>query len=355
MSIKAILKSNKGVSIIIYAISLTLLMSVAATVVDVGDVMVEHQKLQTTCDSIALAAAQELPNTQKAQDVANQYAEANGFKGTDFTIEYYDSNRTISVSGNKKVNYFFAKVLGYNDTTTYCNASASEESIGGAFDYAVFSGSTINVLTINGSSQYIYGNVHTNKSFVANGSNITITGACEAVSTITVHGSSITIGSKEPNSSLVDMPDFSDSIKAQAQAAGKAYTGNKTYSGSNINVDSSIYVNGNVTINGSHFQGKGCVLASGDITFNGSNLNSTSNDAVCFYSQTGNIYINGSNAQLNGIVYAPKGNIIFNGSNQTVKGRVVGNVVTFNGSSLQVISGQSDLDSLPSHGVKLIE
>ncbi len=96
-----------------------------------------------------------------------------------------------------------------------------------------------------------------------------------------------------PHADFVDMPDFSETIRLQAEAAGQVYIGNKTYNGSSIVVDP-IYVNGNVTVNGSSFVGKGCILATGNITFNGSNLNASTSDAVCFYSKNGNIIVNGT-------------------------------------------------------------
>ena len=79
-------------------------------------------------------------------------------------------------------------------------------------------------------------------------------------------------------------------------------------------------------------------------------------DAVCFCSKSGNIIINGSNATLDGILYAPGGSIIMNGSNQTVKGRVIANTVTINGSDLKIIGGTSGLASLPAAGkAKLVK
>lgn len=114
------------------------------------------------------------------------------------------------------------------------------------------------------------------------------------MTTITTNGSEILLGSRLPNSAFVDMPDFSDTIKKQAQEAGQLYTGNKIYNGSSIDVNQPIYVNG-------------------------------------------------SSAVFDGILYVPNGNITMNGSSQTVNGRVIGNTVTINGSNLNIISGTNEL------------
>lgn len=355
MRYSVILKSNKGSMLVIYALALTALLGFCALVVDTGTVIVEKQKFQNAVDAAALAAAQELPDTTKAQNVVNQYIQLNGYNTTDISVTFSNSNKTIVISGTKTVNYYFAKMLGFGSTIIHPSASAESDSIGEAFNYALFSGSETTTLTLNGSSQYVEGSSHTNKNFVANGSKLTITGTCEAMTTVIVNGSQIDINSRVPNAPFVDMPDFSETIKLQAEQAGQSYNGNKNFNGSNIDISSPIYVNGDITVNGSHFRGKGCILATGNITFNGSNLNESTNDAVSFYSKSGNITVNGSHATFDGILYAPNGSIIMNGSNQTVNGRVIGNTVIFNGSNLNIISGTNELRSLPSSGVKLVK
>jgi Flp pilus assembly protein TadG len=352
-----LLRNDKGSTLIIVTLMFTILMAFCAFTIDIGRITLEKATMQNAIDAATIAAAQYLPDTALATNAANQYIVKNGYSPSDITVSFSNYNRIITVNGSKIIDYTFAKVLGYESTTIKPLAAAQMGTVGDAFNYTIFSGSSTATLTINGSTEYIAGegNTHSNANFVANGSNLTITGTCEAVGSITTNGSNINIGSRLPNSpNIVAMPDFSAIIKQQAQSVGQIFSGNKIYSGSNMYVNQSIYIDGDVTINSSTFVGTGCVFATGDITFNGSNLNASTSDAVCFYSQNGNITINGSDAVLDGIVYAPKGNITMNGSHQTVYGRVIGNTVTFNGSHLDVISGTNELKSLPSSSVKLI-
>lgn len=354
MFLRKCLRNNKGTSLVIVTLMMTVILGICAVALDVGRVVIEKQKLQNAVDSTALAAAQELPDTSKAVDTANHYIIQNGYSTSDISVTFADSNSTINIKGTKKIHYSFARIFGIDSKTAECNASATYGSIGAAFDYVLFSGSTTNDLIINGSEAYVDGSAHTNRNFIANGSKHTITGACEAVNNIIVNGSQLEINNRIRSAPFVDMPDFSEQIKAQAEKSGTSYPSNKTYTGSYIDVDESIYVDGNMTVNGSHFRGKGCILVTGNIVFNGSNLYDSTGDAVCFYSKNGSIYINGSNSQLNGIVYAPNGSITFNGSNQTVYGRVIGQNLNFNGSGLTVIGSKNDLRSIPSKGARLI-
>ncbi|MCX7748756.1 MAG: pilus assembly protein TadG-related protein [Clostridia bacterium] len=350
-----ILRNNRGTSMILFTLLLTALIGLCAVVADIGTLIIEKQKFQNALDSAALAAALELPDTSKASYAATKYIQLNGFQSSNILVSFSDSNSRIDIKGTKDIPYTFAKIFGLKGTTVNPSASAAIGSIGDAFNYVLFSGSKNTTLTLNGSSQYVKGSAHTNRNFVANGSKITITGACEALSTVTVNGSQISIGSRVPNASYVEMPDFSEVIRLQAEQAGQVFNGDKVFNGSYMDIDAPIYVKGNVTVNGSHFKGKGCVLATGNITFNGSNLNASTQDAVCFYSKSGDITVNGASAEFDGILYAPNGSITLNGSNQTVNGRVIGNSVAINGSGLSIIGGTNELKSIPSSGIKLIK
>jgi Flp pilus assembly protein TadG len=346
--------NERGQVAVIVAISLIAFIGIMSYVIDVGSLYETRAKLQNAVDAAALAGAQDLPNTSNATATANQYIQLNGYQPSDISITFSDSNQVINVSINKNVAYNFAGVFGLQSGNVYATASAKRVPLGAAFGYTLFSGSVNNTLILNGTNQYIGGSSHTNQNFIANGTNITITGACEAMGTLIINGTGININNRYPNSPFVDMPDFSETIRLQAEAAGQVYSGNKIYNGSSIVVNQPIYVNGNVTINGCSFVGKGCILATGNIIFNGSNLDQSTSDAVCFYSKNGSITVNGSSIALDGILYAPKGSITMNGSNQTIHGRVIGNTVTINGSGLTIQSGTNELKSLPS-SIQLIK
>jgi Flp pilus assembly protein TadG len=375
LSIRAV-KEESGQAMVLFALVFVILCGISAFAVDIGRLGLENGRLQTAVDAAALAGARELPNKTAAENAAIHYAQQNGLKASEITVTtpYNGDVNLIAVTSNRTVEYSFAKVIGFSNKALSSRAVAEKTSnSGAAFNYTVFSGSSTGTLAINGSSQYIGGSVHSNYRFSMNGSSQNITGNLEAVSSININGSSINIGGycqgtpisingssintgSRINSAapVVAMADFSAAIQTAAAAAGKLYSGDKTYNGSNLNVDTPIYVDGNVTINGSSFSGTGIILATGNITFNGSNLKCSSDDAVCFYSKNGNITINGSSALLDGMLYAPNGAINFNGSNQTVNGRVIGKTLAFNGSSIRIVSGSDDLNSLPGWSVKLV-
>lgn len=369
-------KAESGQSIVLIAILLTVLCSFVALSVDLGLVYMERSNLQTAADAAALAGAKDLPNATTAKNTAVYYAGQNGIGSANVTVTspYGGDATKIEVVCTQTVEYTLARIMGFTSRKVSARAVAEKTGMGGGpFGFAVFSGSPSATLSINGSNQYIGGSAGTNYKFSMNGSNQTITENLQAVSSVTANGSKITIGGTCQGSSIsvngssinigdkeysaapvLEMPDFAATIQAEATAAGTAYKGNKTYNGSNIKVNSPIYIDGNLTVNGSNFTGTGIIIASGNITFNGSNLEN-SGSCVCFYSESGDITINGSNITLDGIVYAPNGTITMNGSNQTINGRVIGDKVSFNGSNIHIFSDSGDLNCLPKNSIQLVE
>ena len=106
-------------------------------------------------------------------------------------------------------------------------------------------------------------------------------------------------------------------------------------------------------MNGNNVTGTGVIMATGNISNNGTGNSITQTVAggqVCYYSQNGNITINGNNITIDGILYAPKGYIHINGNNITVNGRIVANTVQINGSNFRVNGATNPVISLPGSG-----
>jgi len=354
MKAGSFIRRNEGTSMAVYAVMVSLFLCVCASVADIGMVVVEKSRFQNALDSAALAAAMEMPDINRAENTARDYIEKNGYDRNDITISFEAGNTEIHIQGHKEMKYFFARIMNFDSIVLRPKAAASAGWMGACFNYALFSGSTYQAMIINGGGSTITGSTHTNSNFILHGGRITITGSCEAVGSITITGNDVIIGELVPGAPYEDMPDFTEIIKEQAANCGNYYNSNKVYD-NNVTVTSSIYVNGEININSSRFSGTGCILAKNSIVFNGSSLYSSPEDAICFYSENGNIIFNGSDSEIHGIIYAPNGTVIFNGSNQTVYGRVIAKNIIFNGSGLTIESSDSDLKSLPSKGTRLIQ
>ena len=369
------LLTERGQSAVLFAMSLVTLMGFSALVIDVGRVYLTRTQLQNAADIAAIAAAYDLPSTSKAINTGRLYASMNGADDAEITVAapYNGDSEKVEVVCKKTVPYTFARVLGFSGREVSGRAVAARSNAAGAFGYAVFSGDPNFQLALYGGGTSIGGGVHANGSIIMTGNNEEIAGCMEAMTRIEIYGGSEYIGGALQAAQLitygegqhftsriqnaapyVEMPDFSDLVRQEAETAGDVYHGSQTFNGCSINVDSPIYIDGNLTINGDAFSGSGVVLVKGDITFNGSNVSSSGN-SICFYSETGNIYIHGDGAVLDGMLYAPNGSITLNGSRQVINGRVIGNQVFFTGDYYSISGGGGNIIGMPKGGVKLVE
>jgi Flp pilus assembly protein TadG len=125
-------KNQDGQAIVLMAIALTVLMGMAALVLDVGLWMRSDRRLQQTADAAALAGAQKLPTDPAgAKALALSYANQNGgdVLAADIVVSTtYTSNDTISVDAAKSEPGIFSKVLGINSARVEASAKARTDS-----------------------------------------------------------------------------------------------------------------------------------------------------------------------------------------------------------------------------------
>lgn len=124
------MKSNKGVSLVIVAVSLTLLTICAALAVDVGAAAAGRARLSGALDAAALAGAQELiSNRDNTENIVRTYVEKNTDNITELNTTIDDVNRIVQVSGIKTQESFFAKILGIDLFNISVTAAAKVENI----------------------------------------------------------------------------------------------------------------------------------------------------------------------------------------------------------------------------------
>ena len=110
------LKNERGVSLIIAAICIVMLLGMAALAVDVGRLYVTRQYLQNSCDASALAGGMELPNQAKATDKAAKCAVANHLLHYEISFPADgigpEGATKLRVDSYLTVPYTFARALG---------------------------------------------------------------------------------------------------------------------------------------------------------------------------------------------------------------------------------------------------
>lgn len=207
-----------------------------------------------------------------------------------------------------------------------------------ALEYTIFSGSETADLNLYGWKSNFNGNVYTGKNFNYGGSEFYVDGRIDAVGNIITNGWKTEITERNENSEKIDIPNFDAAILEEA-APFEIFEDSPAYVQDRNVIDSSIKVNGDVVISGTTFEGDCYIIAEGDITYNVQNFNTLGR--VVLYSKNGNITINGSSIEINGIMYAPNGSVNFNTYETTLNGRIVADTINFNGSIFN-INGQPE-------------
>jgi hypothetical protein len=124
----AVRKNESGQAIVLMALSLVVIMGMAALVVDVGNWYHTKRRLQGTADAAALAGAQLLPqDSSGAQAMALSYADKNGgdVAGADITVtSTLQKDDTISVRAKKTDAGVFSNMLGIASADISARAKA---------------------------------------------------------------------------------------------------------------------------------------------------------------------------------------------------------------------------------------
>jgi Putative Flp pilus-assembly TadE/G-like len=120
-------RSERAQSLVIALLFMSVLVGLAAIVLDVGSWYRAHRAAQATADAAALAGAQVLPDTPMAKTLAQTYGDKNGGGiapgGITFSSTAFAGD-TISVKVSRPAPAFFAKLFGFDSATVVGRAKA---------------------------------------------------------------------------------------------------------------------------------------------------------------------------------------------------------------------------------------
>ncbi|SHJ73597.1 von Willebrand factor type A domain-containing protein [Clostridium cavendishii DSM 21758] len=214
--------------------------------------------------------------------------------------------------------------------------------VGNWSEYTLLSTSD-STLEISTSEMQMKGDIHSNGIFKFSGSKLNINGKCETKDKIDASGSIINIDNKIEGTENIKVPDLSGGIKQKISNNADVIDGNKQLNNKTIKVDKPIIVHGEMQISGSSLNIKSYIMADKDINIKATSLNQDVSEKLVICSTNGNININTTKANFNGIIYAPKGTVTINSSNFNLNGRIIADKIIYRGSLLNVTSNNDDL------------
>ena len=127
-------RNQTGQATVLTLVFLTVLLGMAALVLDVGSWYRADRDTQSTADSAALAGAQALPDsTADASSLASNYASKNGggLDGVSFSSSY-GTNDTIKVTVKKPAQGIFTRLFGVSSINVGSKATARTALISSA-------------------------------------------------------------------------------------------------------------------------------------------------------------------------------------------------------------------------------
>ena len=125
--------SERGQVLVLAAVLLPVLLGMAGMAIDAGSYASDRRQLQNAADSIALAAAHELPSATDAQDAANFWATQNNIDPAlvHVTVTGGSTAPRITVTIERDHEFAFVRAIGVNEAPVEARAAAVKVSLGG--------------------------------------------------------------------------------------------------------------------------------------------------------------------------------------------------------------------------------
>lgn len=157
-------REDTGAALITVAITLLLLMGVAAVAIDGGLAYNQRRHTQGAADNAALAAAWAACHGEDPVAAGRAVAQENGFDSVDVEVTSEDGKQHVVISSTDSTT--FGKTVGVDEMTVISEAVAECEKVAGTSPYVLFAGGPPacgeNTLMLPAASKTINGGVHTN-------------------------------------------------------------------------------------------------------------------------------------------------------------------------------------------------
>ncbi|MGI6332261.1 MAG: pilus assembly protein TadG-related protein [Zhaonellaceae bacterium] len=121
---------EKGSVVVFIAAALTFLVGLGALVIDVGMLYAKRVQLQNVADAAALAGAQEIfMDDAEPEEVAIQYAVANGVRTEEVSASFDSNSKSITVEVTQTASLFLARVLGEEHSQVMASSTAQAQAV----------------------------------------------------------------------------------------------------------------------------------------------------------------------------------------------------------------------------------
>ena len=162
---------------------------------------------------------------------------------------------------------------------------------------------------------------------------------------INAWGQTVEFAEKKINAEMIEMPDGVEDIIEIASKDANVRNNSfmVTDYGKGIEFTKSEINDKSIQVNGTSLLSKGYIVANEDISFNINSFMNTGNKGIVVCSANGNISIQASSVDMQGIIYAPEGTVYINANSFKLLGRIIAKRIVVNCSNFEVRSTENDL------------
>lgn len=217
-------------------------------------------------------------------------------------------------------------------SSSYIEVTKSSPLENEAFKNTIFCSSESDNLCMYLNSADIKGDIRTNKLIEFSGTKLNIDGTLKSTEESIMYGQDINIKSEQTTAACVAMPDVFDEIeniiskKADVSKDGLMIT---EY-GEGISLDKSQISRDYIQINGGECSINGSLIADGNISFNLDKLNASKSNGTIIASKDGDVSFSLTDADINGLIYAPNGTVSINVNQFNFKGSIIAKKIIIN-------------------------
>lgn len=134
--LKLFRRQESGQVLVVATLLVPVLLGMTAMAVDLGNYASDRRSLQNSADSIALAAARDLPDEDEAVESGQAWATKNGVPLSAVTISVTpvgasNANPTVTVDIRREHDFIFARAIGISGRSVGAHAAAIKTSPGG--------------------------------------------------------------------------------------------------------------------------------------------------------------------------------------------------------------------------------
>lgn len=356
--------------LVIVAILLTVLLSIAALAIDLGSLDQAQQQAQAAADAGALAAADDLASSASSVTTdATNYATTND---PGAAVAVTPSASQVSVKVTKSIATPLAGIFGNGSSKVSATATAAAGTSGGTQTNATIFAMDANDSNCSNTGVTLTGNTGLTVTGTSGTGAIDTNGRLDVESNTNSSFGAVSYGKKcgaptqsgntgvtyasGPTRRTTTTTTWPVDYTSATSACSSWYSGDfDVYYGSNLTYNGILCVSGNVDIeNINGLTGKLTLIATGTITMkNDSNINVTpyyQNDLLFYQEGSGTCSLQGVGFS-GGTIFVPSGTLSISGAqNWTVNGMLEANQIVLNNDSQSTFTGNGPVTGSGSGG-----